>query len=85
MERGREHFSPTEENVLREYLDDFRVKSKEERKELLMFKIYRLIKAAGPELNAEQWRIRKKVAVASLGCPHRMILTNKVESERVVL
>ena len=69
MERGRNHFSATEEKVLREYLEDFRRKSKEERKDLLMFKIYRLMKAAGPQLTAEQWRIRKKVAVTYLGYP----------------
>ena len=63
IERGRKYFSATEEKVLREYLEDFRRKSKEERKDLLMFKIYRLIKAAGPQLTPEQWRIRKKVAV----------------------
>ena len=66
-ERGRNHFSATEEKVLREYLEDFRRMSKEERKDLLMFKIYRLMKAAGPQLTPEQWRIRKKVAVTYLG------------------
>ena len=58
-------FSAGEEKVLREYLEDFRTKTKEERKDLLMFKIYRLIKAAGPQLTPEQWRIRKKVVMAS--------------------
>ena len=61
VERGHENFSPVEDKVLREYLDDFRTKNKEERKQLLMFKIYRLIKAVGPQLDGEQWRIRKKV------------------------
>ena len=51
-----------EDKILREYLDDFRTKNKEERKHLLMFKIYRLIKAVGPELNADQWTARKKVS-----------------------
>jgi len=32
VERGCEHFSSSEEKVLREYLDDFRTKKKEERK-----------------------------------------------------
>ena len=61
VEKGRENFSPAENKVLREYLDDFRRKNKEERKQLLMFKIYRLIKAVGPELDGEQWRTRKRV------------------------
>lgn len=85
MERGREHFSSSEEKVLREYLDDFRTKNKEERKNLLMFKIYRLIKVAGRPLTPEQWRIRKKVVVVSFGFMRQLFLTNKVESERVVL
>jgi hypothetical protein len=62
MERGREDFSPAENKILREYLDDFRSKNKEERKQLLMYKIYRLIRAAGPPLDGEQWRTRKKVS-----------------------
>jgi hypothetical protein len=61
VERGREKFSSVEEKVLREYLEDFRKKNKEERKQLLMFKIYRLIKAVGPQLDVQQWRSRKKV------------------------
>lgn len=61
VERGSEPFSPAEEKVLRDFLEDFRTKNKEERKNLLMYKIYRLIKAAGPQLTPEQWRIRKKV------------------------
>ena len=61
VERGRENFSPAEDKVLREYLDDFRTKNKEERKQLLMFKIYRLMKAVGLQLDGEQWRTQKKV------------------------
>jgi len=62
VEKGHENFLPVEQKVLREYLEDFRSKSKEERKQLLMFKIYRLIKSVGPELDGEQWRIRKRVS-----------------------
>ena len=67
VEKGRENFSPAESKVLREYLDDFRSKNKEERKQLLMFKIYRLIKAVGPELDGDQWRARKRVS--GICCP----------------
>ena len=62
LEKGRENFSPAENKVLQEYLDDFRAKNKEEQKQLLMFKIYRLIKAVGLELDGDQWRARKKVS-----------------------
>ena len=62
VERGRENFSVHENKILREHLDDFRTKNKEERKHLLMFKIYRLIKAVGPEYNPDEWRARKKVS-----------------------
>ena len=62
LEKGRENFSPAKNKVLQEYLDDFRSKNKEERKQLLMFKIYRLIKAVGPELDGDQWRARKRVS-----------------------
>ena len=62
IEKGCESFSPAEDKILKEYLEEFRGKNKEERKQLLMFKIYRLIKAAGPELDGEQWRTRKRVS-----------------------
>jgi hypothetical protein len=72
LERGRQNFSPAEEKVLRECLDDFRTKDKEERKQLLMFKIYRLIKTVGPELDVEQWRAWKKVS-GSCGLPEMIV------------
>lgn len=64
--RGQEPFSHAEETILREYLEEFRKKKKEQRKELLMYTIYRLIKAAGPQLAPEEWRDRKKAS----GVPH---------------
>ena len=58
---GREPFSGAEETILKEFLDEFRKKNKEQRKVLLMLKIYRLIKAAGTTLTPEEWRQRKRV------------------------
>lgn len=66
-QRGREPFSGAEETILKQFLDEFRKKNKEQRKDLLGYKIYRLIKAAGLQLTAEEWRQRKKV-MAVLYC-----------------
>ncbi|EDR06209.1 uncharacterized protein LACBIDRAFT_329028 [Laccaria bicolor S238N-H82] len=57
---GRKPFSSEESAILRQYLEDFRVKTKEERKKLLMYEVYRLMKAkAPPLLTEEQWKERK--------------------------
>ena len=59
---GRQPFSSEESAILRQYLEDFRVKTKEERKKLLMYEVYRLMKAKAPALlTEEQWKERKTV------------------------
>lgn len=82
--RGRDAFSGAEQNILKEFLDEFRKMNKEQRKELLMHKIYRLIKAAGQQLTAEEWRERKKAnAVGHFNILIGLYLVS--ESQRMVL
>jgi hypothetical protein len=66
---GRQPFSSEELAILRQYLEDFRAKTKEERKKLLMFEVYRLMKAKAPALlTDEQWKERKTVGACSSCC-----------------